>query len=221
MKYDLIIFDCDGTLVDTEVVIHSACSEVLQEMGYPQYTTEYCVQRFASLSLPVMLETIAKEIGPNFPMREYMRRVRDKCRYNIGRLVRPMPKAEELLHKLQGKPIKTCVASNGERSNVMEALKASNLYRFFTDSSIFTYDQIGMPKPAPDIFLYAAKEMGDMAPKRCLVVEDSDTGVMAAKAAGMDVLVVQAYMHPRQEKIKELRPMATIKDLGEVEGFLK
>ncbi|MBS0236443.1 MAG: HAD family phosphatase [Proteobacteria bacterium] len=220
MKYDLIIFDCDGTLVDTEVVINSACSEVLLEMGYPQYTVEYCVEHFASLGLPIMLEVVAKEIGSNFDSTQFISRVRDKCLYNISRLVRPMPNAEILLRRLKNKHMKICVASNGEQNNVIEALRATHLYGFFDNASIFTYGHVGVPKPAPDLFLYAAKQMGGFSPERCLVIEDSDTGVQAAKAAGMDVLVVQAYKHPRQEKIKQLKPTAIIKDLSEVEGYI-
>lgn len=214
-KYDLIIFDCDGTLVDSEGIIASACSKILQEMGYKQYTYDYFAKRFASISLYSVVKVLTSELGPSFNAEEFMRKSLNQ--ELLAQHLMPIPGAKELLAHLQNADYPMCVASNGEMEMVVKSLNTVGLLEYFKQDHIFTYRQSNnIPKPAPDLFLFAAKNMGDIDPSRCLVIEDSDTGVRAAKAANMDVLVIQAHLHPRFENIVSLKPNAIISNLMEV-----
>ncbi len=95
-----------------------------------------------------------------------------------------------------------CVASNSNRTHVINCLKISEQLKYFSEETIFTSAQVKKPKPAPDLFLFAAKEMG-FQPEDCIVIEDSKTGAEAAIAAGMDVIIYLAGTHTRYDWYKD------------------
>ena len=115
------------------------------------------------------------------------------------------------------------MASNGEREVVRTSLKAVQLLKYFKEDSIYTYEMVKHGKPAPDLFLHAAKSEG-FKPEECLVIEDSIVGVTAAKAANMDVIALhpENYEHKFNftEELKKLKPLAIISDLLEVNSFI-
>jgi HAD superfamily hydrolase (TIGR01509 family) len=102
------------------------------------------------------------------------------------RELQPVPGAVQLLEKLAADEVPYCVASSGSHERIRVGHRKTGLDRWFDEGRVFSSQDVGRGKPAPDLFLYAAERMG-VAPERCVVVEDSPLGVRAANAAGMDV----------------------------------
>jgi len=180
--FDLIIFDCDGTLTDSEEVNNRAFVEVLQEDGFPFYSREHAEEHWTGKTVSNILLMIQIETGKTPPadiVPRYVQRVSELQKVSL----KPIEGAAELVAAAKNK-FKICVASNGERSNVVRSLELTNLMQNFSESSVFTKILVKNPKPAPDLFLFAAAKMG-AEPERCLVIEDSISGVMAGVAAGM------------------------------------
>lgn len=183
-KYDLIIFDCDGTLVDTEGLCNTALVEIVNGLGLHQYDLAYALKHWAGMTISDVLLQIQMETGFEFPAdtpQQYVRRVQQMYKDGLP----PMRGALDFVAQVAPN-FKICVGSNGQRDNVIESLSLSGFVpHYFTPERIFTRIQVPQGKPAPDLFLFAAEKMGVM-PERCLVIEDSPFGVMAARAAGMD-----------------------------------
>lgn len=183
MDFDLIIFDCDGTLVDSEKLYNTIASELLTDIGLPEYTPEECFRQFSGRSWSAMLDvleerhaiTISRDI-----VDDYIRRANESMATDL----KPVAHVDMVLAALQGQA-SICVASNGEYNTVLKSLKVTGLHTFFPDHHVFSKIQVARPKPAPDLFLWAAQQMGGFEPARCLVIEDSVAGVQAGVAAGM------------------------------------
>ncbi len=107
----------------------------------------------------------------------------------------PVAGVTELLGELAGAGVPYCVASSGSRERIRTGHRATGLDRWFTPDTVFSAQDVGRGKPAPDLFLYAAEQMG-VAPQRCVVIEDSPLGIQAARAAGMDVYGYTAMTEP-------------------------
>ena len=184
--YDLIIFDCDGTIVDSELIYNTAISEMITECGGRGFTPEYCLDHFTGMTLGDIKRRVEGKDGLDLSAitsERYTARAQGLMEFSIH----PVDGAADLLAhcRAQGK---ICVGSNGERSSVMKSLKLTGLYDYFgNEDHIFTKIQVERPKPAPDLFLFAAQKM-EVEPTRCLVIEDSVVGVRAAVAAGMDCI---------------------------------
>lgn len=217
-KYDLIIFDCDGTLIESESSTAKALSIILQSMGFPQCSYEYCHKNFASINFERNVLFLKENLGPDFDSQAFANAATKVILNNIENNLTVMPGAEAILRRLDG--VTKCVASNGKRGDVLSSLEKTGLLKFFNEEHIFTYHQAGRPKPDPDLFLFAARKMGYFMPERCLVIEDSDTGVKAANAADMDVIVMRSKYNPRQENLSFLEVKAYVDDLTEIENHL-
>ncbi len=180
--FDLIIFDCDGTLTDSEGVNNAAFMQILQEDGFPAYDQEHVEKHWTGKTASNILLMLQMETGiapsDDFVPR-YIKRVSELQMTDL----RPVKGASGLVAAAKTK-FKICVASNGERSNVLRSLELTGLMGNFTDSTVFTKIQVKKAKPYPDLFLFAASQMG-VEPERCLVIEDSSSGVQAGVAAGM------------------------------------
>ncbi len=190
--YDLIIFDCDGTLVDSEYLNNKVTSDLLTGYGFPQYTTEHLIEAFAGLSMSDVKRIVEAETGTILPpsfLTDYMVRVNDEVPSLLKQIDGVVDTIDRLRHD-----IRICVGSNGERSNVLRSIKYAGLGPYFPDDVVFTKDMVAHAKPAPDLFLLAAEKMG-AAPERTLVIEDSITGAKAGKAAGMTVIGLTATFH--------------------------
>ncbi len=181
--FDLIIFDCDGTLVDSEYLNNLAIVQLLKERGLGQYTVEYSMNHFVGVRLNLILSEISAETGHVFPDD-----FTEQCTARVKNL------AEEHLKTLDGakdlvsqahERMKICVGSNGERSNVVHSIKLAELYDYFGEDHIFTAIEVEEPKPAPDLFHYACKKMGTPE-SLSLVIEDSIVGVTAGAASGIE-----------------------------------
>ncbi len=184
VTYSLIIFDCDGTLVDSEYLNTVAIVDILHEFGLTHYSVEQALEDFVGLRFSTILQNITEDTGHVFPdnsAKLYLERVRELAPTHMKHI----EGARDLILTAQ-KSAKTCVVSNGERNNVLSALEFSNLKELFDEEDIITGLMAPNPKPAPDLFLLAAKN-ANIPLSKTLVIEDSVTGVEAAKAADMDV----------------------------------
>ncbi len=178
---ELVIFDCDGVLVDSEPLGVEVDLQVLAQLGW-RLTEAEVIERFVGRSEEHMLAEIEKHLGRELPpdwQREYQRLYRDTF---AGRLVA----IDGIVEALDLIEVQTCVASSGDHARMRHTLGLTGLYERFA-GRIFSATDVPHGKPAPDLFLYAADRMG-VAPAACVVVEDSRWGVQAARAANMRAL---------------------------------
>jgi len=178
---ELVIFDCDGVLVDSEPIVARVLTEWMRDLGL-RITYEECAREFVGLAQEVAARRIADRLDGEVPT-GWFDGLTAAVDAALRAQVRPVPGVAQLLERLR---VPFCVASNGRPAKVDLTLSASGLARYF-DGRIFTASQVSRGKPAPDLFLLAASRMG-VQPERCVVVEDSEAGVAAGLAAGMRVL---------------------------------
>jgi HAD superfamily hydrolase (TIGR01509 family) len=175
---DLVIFDCDGVLVDSEIHSNALLAEMMTELGHPM-TTREALEKFAGRSLTDVLALAEGVLGRKVPDelgQAYGRRLLDRLR----RELKPVAGVKAAVAAL---PHRRCVASSSSFERIHLSLDVTGLAPLF-DGHIFSATQVAHGKPAPDLHLFAARTMG-VAPDRCVVVEDSPLGVTAAVAAGM------------------------------------
>jgi len=178
-SFDLVIFDCDGVLVDSEVIACRAVSEGLAEFGFGLGADEVA-GRFIGTSGKDMYAALELEWGCTLSdaLKE---RVVALSRELFERELQPIPGVAAALGEIVASK---CVASSSGPEAIGYKLDRTNLLGYFVSSALFSSHMVSRGKPAPDLFLHAARRMG-AAPDRCLVIEDSLPGVTAAKAAGM------------------------------------
>jgi HAD superfamily hydrolase (TIGR01509 family) len=178
---ELVIFDCDGVLVDSEPIAVRVDQEILASVGL-DLSREEIIDRFVGRSAAVMEAAVAEHLG--HPVTPAMRAHFDRLYADaMASELTPVPGVVRALERI---PQPKCVASSSKMSNLRRKLAMTGLLPFF-GNAIFSADQVARGKPAPDLFLFAAERMS-AAPGACVVVEDSQYGVSAALAAGMRVL---------------------------------
>ena len=175
-----IIFDCDGTLVDSEAITNQVIAEMASELGI-EMSGEEASATFGGKTLDGVVYKMRELSGNDLP-NDWLPRLIQRVNESWESKLRPVKGVKELLEKIK---IPICVASNGEPTHVRHSLRLTKLYDFF-DEKIFTASEVSKPKPSPELFLYAAKKMG-FVPSECAVIEDSVTGVTAAVNAEMEV----------------------------------
>ncbi|MGZ4427130.1 MAG: HAD family hydrolase [Nocardioidaceae bacterium] len=180
---ELVVFDCDGVLVDTERLVVGVEARVLTELGWP-HTPEQVVARWLGRSSEVQLAEIADRLGPE-KSRLYDEVTTREAHETFDRELVAVEGVETLLDHLDTVGLRTCVASSGTHERMRRTLGITGLYDRLR-GRIFSATEVRHGKPAPDLFLHAATRMGVPA-ERCVVVEDSVYGVQAAVAAGMQV----------------------------------
>jgi HAD superfamily hydrolase (TIGR01509 family) len=179
--FDLVIFDCDGVLVDSEPIINRTHAQVLTACGYP-ITEDELLARFCGMSDAEMLATIEHEWGRTLPS-SYAERVGAIIEEGFGQSLVAIEGVAEALDSLR---LPVCVASSGVPEQIRRKLELTGLLARFGED-LFSATMVARGKPAPDLFLYAAQQLAT-APKRCLVIEDSPLGIEAAIAAGMTAI---------------------------------
>ena len=180
-RFDLIVFDCDGVLVDSERLSIRVDAMYLDRLGWPMSENEI-IERFVGRSDADMKAVIEDHLGGPIPA---------EIDEEFDRLYRETFDAEltavdgivEALDAIVAAGIRICVASSGGHAKIRRSLELTGLTQYFGDR-IFSASDVANGKPAPDLFLHAASRMG-AAPSRSAVVEDSAFGVDAAMAAGM------------------------------------
>jgi HAD superfamily hydrolase (TIGR01509 family) len=178
---ELMIFDCDGVLVDSEVIFARVLGECLTAADLPATPEEALWLGFGK-NRDTLTAAVESRFGRPLPD-GFFEALRARTARVLERELEPMPGVGDLLAALPGP---RCVASNGHLERVRERLVLTGLLRYF-DPHVFSAIQVPSGKPAPDLFLFAAARL-DTPPDACLVIEDSVAGVTAAVAAGMPVV---------------------------------
>jgi HAD superfamily hydrolase (TIGR01509 family) len=188
-QIDLVIFDCDGVLIDSEVLSARILIEEVAALGVT-LTPGYVRDNFLGRSFPTVAQLIRERFALVLPA-EFEARYRARLLERFMTDLRTTPGITDLLPRINA-PI--CVATSSSPPRVAQSLAISGLDKFF--SNIFTASMVKRGKPAPDLFLHAAAEIG-VDPVRCLVIEDSRPGIAAAQAAGMNILLYTGGSHMR------------------------
>jgi HAD superfamily hydrolase (TIGR01509 family) len=180
----LVIFDCDGVLVDSELLSNHVLRDALAEIGI-DLTVEQTMAEFMGRSRKHLLARTAELLGGPVPhdFGEHYDERRDAAFWDS---LEPVAGIEEALDALDAAGVATCVASSGDHQKMRLTLGMTGLYERF-EGRIFSATEVAHGKPAPDLFLHAARRMG-FEPADCVVVEDAPAGVEAGRAAGMRVL---------------------------------
>jgi HAD superfamily hydrolase (TIGR01509 family) len=177
-RFELVIFDCDGVLVDSERIAIRVEAEFLAELGWPLTEAEI-IERFMGHTSEYMDQAIEFQLGSRLP-RDWKDQFARRYREAFAAELVPVDGVLEALDQLT---IPACVASSGSHDKLRFTLGHTGLYERF-EGRIFSGYEVANNKPAPDLFLHAAARMG-AEPARCAVIEDSRPGVEAARAAGM------------------------------------
>ena len=196
MPWELVIFDCDGVLIDSELLSIRADQECLAECGIDMSAKEI-LERYTGISFAGMMADLETRHGP-LPA-DFAERHDKRLWPLFERELRAIPGITVVLDSLI---CKICVASSGRPERLKYALSLVGLYDRF-HPHIFSALEVAHGKPAPDLFLHAAARMGVM-PARCIVIEDSEPGVVAAVAAGMRVIGFTGASHCRPDDAARL-----------------
>lgn len=189
--FDLVIFDCDGVLIDSEIISARMLIDELARLGVV-IDLDHVARHFLGRSYPTVMAQIREEFHLDLPA-DFEDRYRDRLLDAFGRDLKIMPGVLDVMDELA---VPFCVATSSSPRRVEMSLFVTGLASR-TDGHVFTASQVARGKPAPDLFLFAAAKMGH-APHRTLVIEDSLTGVRAALAAGMTVWRFVGGSHFRQ-----------------------
>jgi HAD superfamily hydrolase (TIGR01509 family) len=193
-----VIFDMDGLLLDTEPLYRAAWERASAEFGYR--LTHELYSRLAGRNRADAERMLAAEFGPQFPMEQFKTIVRTHEEEEFSKGPIPTkPGVNELLGVLDARQIPRAVATSSEKARAEKWLSGAGILTRF--GALATGDQVARGKPAPDIFLLAAKRLAVQS-SDCLVLEDAEPGVRAARAARMSVYVVPDVIPPSREGAK-------------------
>jgi HAD superfamily hydrolase (TIGR01509 family) len=214
-RFGLVIFDCDGVLVDSELITNRIFVQMLNELGMT-ISLEDMFERFVGRSMPQCLEIITKMLGRPVPqhfVEEYHARSATALRSEL----KAVPDIETVLAAMR---IPYCVASSGTHEKMQTTLGITGLLPQFL-GKMYSVTEVAQSKPFPDVFLHAARQQG-VAPAECAVIEDTPTGVRAGVAAGMTVFgycaltpkqrLVEAGAHHTFERMRDLPSLISAAD---------
>ena len=181
MAANLVIFDCDGVLIDSEIISAKMLVDELARLGVA-IDLDYVARHFLGRSYPTVMQQIREEFGLNLP-EAFEEQYRNRLLAAFERDLTIMPGIAEVIGALA---VPYCIATS---SSPRRARRSLEIVAFpgLEETPLFTASMVEHGKPAPDLFLLAAEKMG-VNPKDCLVIEDSLNGIRAAHAAGMEVL---------------------------------
>ncbi|MGW0735821.1 HAD family hydrolase [Streptomyces sp. NPDC002851] len=184
MRYDLVIFDNDGVLVDSEPIANRILADYLTELGHPT-TYEESVRDYMGSAVHRVHDLVESRTGQRLP-EDFDATLLRRTVAAFERELKPVPGVTDVLAQLTAQGVPYCVASSGSHERIRAGHLRTGLDEWFEDEWIFSSEDVGQGKPAPDLYLHAAERMG-VPPEECVVVEDSPLGVRAALAAGMTV----------------------------------
>lgn len=211
MHIEAVIFDCDGTLVDSEWLANAALVDCVAPFGL-RMSCEEAMQRYVGGKMADCVADLEGRLGRKLPD-SFIPEVRKRTAEAFRAHLKPMEGALEMLHELK---LPACVASSGPTEKIELSLKLTGLARFFPRGRIFSAYDVGCWKPDPGLFLHAAEAMG-VSPDRCAVVEDSRPGVQAGIAAGMRTFWFRPA-GPLPESVIALHRLTDLPDLLETDA---
>ncbi|WEX85945.1 HAD family hydrolase [Sinorhizobium garamanticum] len=214
----LVIFDCDGVLVDSEPISLAVLVEALDAAGVSMTTAE-ASERFLGRSLKSMSAILHDEHGLATDD-AFLEGMRTRLYARFREELKPVHGIRRAVEQLDGA---CCVASSSQPERIRLSLTVTGLIDLF-EPHIFSASMVALGKPAPDLFLYASEQMG-YASADCVVVEDSPAGIEAAKAAGMRVFAFAGASHARNDRhrqaLAQLHPDVLFDDMGELIQFVR
>lgn len=178
--FELLILDCDGVVVDSEPITNRVLSVMLNELGV-RIGADEVARRFVGMTFPRLLESLSAVLGGPLPA-NFVRDYRDRSFAALEAELKPVEGIESALDAVA---IPYCIASNGPHAKMRKTLTITSLLPRF-EGRMFSSEDVRRGKPFPDLFLHAARSCG-ARPASCLVVEDSKSGIAAARSAGMSV----------------------------------
>ena len=179
----LVIFDCDGVLIDSELIYCAVDAEALTRLGHPTTPAEIA-RRFSGMPHRAAWDILSAEIGFNEPA-DWLPSIQAECKRRFATDLMAISGAAQAIMALRQDGASICVASSTRLEPLRTHLKQAGMLDL-VEPSVFSASQVKRTKPAPDVFLYAAAQMG-FDPSKCLVIEDSVAGVTAARRAHMPV----------------------------------
>jgi HAD superfamily hydrolase (TIGR01509 family) len=203
MQSDLVIFDCDGVLIDSEAIACRADSACLTELGI-MITAEEIMERYLGISAATMCRDIEQRYGCTLPQ-DFVATLHNHVAAVFDTELTAIDGVEPLLQTLQ---YRRCVASSSAPERLRHSLSVTRLLSYF-EPHIFSATQVARGKPAPDLFLFAADKM-QVPPAACIVVEDSVPGVQAAVAAGMRAIGFTGGEHCRAGHAEQLHAAGAV-----------
>ena len=216
MTADVVIFDCDGVLIDSELLAVRADIACLAEAGI-EISVAGILERYLGISAAAMLSDIERRYGRRLPA-DFSQRHHAALMRLFHRELMAVAHVEAALDALAAK---VCVASGSASERLRHGLSLVGLYKRLSPH-VFSANMVRHGKPAPDLFLYAAREMG-VLPERCVVVEDSLAGIAAARAAGMTAIGFCGGSHCAPDHAARLSAAgatSVIADLRDLAGVL-
>lgn len=195
----LVIFDCDGVLVDSEPIALSVLAETLAAQGLVLDPAEVS-ERFLGRSLGAVTAGVREEFDIRLPD-DFAALMRRRLFERYETELRAISGLEQVLEGLEAAGIAVCVASSSLPERIEKSLSVTGLLSRFTPH-VFSASMVKAGKPAPDLFLHAAGQLG-FRPDHCLVIEDSPAGIAAAKAAGMRVFAFGGGGHAASPEFRE------------------
>ncbi len=191
----LVIFDYDGVLVDTEVIAVELDRQILSEHGW-NLTREQVIEKFLGTPMITVQRELERYLGYSLG-EDWIDTLTHRYQREFDQRLTAVAGIEHALNAIDSAGFRTCVASSGSYQKIEHSLTLCELYERFS-GRIFSADDVARGKPAPDLFIHAATQMG-YSPSHCVVVEDSAHGVTAARAAHMPVLGYAGGVTPEQQ----------------------
>jgi HAD superfamily hydrolase (TIGR01509 family) len=209
MPPNLLLFDCDGVLVDSEILGNKILVEAVAEHGL-YLTLEEALRTFRGGKMAECVALLEKRLGRTLP-EDFVPEIRRRTDDAFRSALEAVPGALDLVRTLTGAK---CVVSNGPRTKIELSLSVTGLFPYF-QNHIFSAYEVGVWKPDPGLFLHAAQAMG-VAPEHCAVVEDSMSGIRAGLAAGMKVFALQQH----ESEVDLPEEVVVIRSLAELPSLL-
>jgi HAD superfamily hydrolase (TIGR01509 family) len=210
----LVIFDCDGVLVDSESLSNGVLAQMLTEEGLPM-TLAQARRAFQGLLLAQVAAKVQASLGRPLPD-GWMGRFEQRRAELFRRELTAVPGAHEVVECVRGAGLQVCVASQGKLEKTRLSLELTGLRALFGEQALFSAEQVPRGKPHPDLFLHAARSMG-VAAGECIVVEDTPSGVLAGRSAGMRTF---GYAADSDERMLREAGASIVHALGELPALL-
>jgi HAD superfamily hydrolase (TIGR01509 family) len=222
VKVELLIFDCDGVLVDSEIVGHQVGVDEIVRLG-GSTTVEESIKTFTGFTDEeidrLLKEKHGEKISDNF-----LQGLKNKINVCYQDTLQSVANIHSVMQYLVDKKMPRCIASNSMSGHLQSVLNLTKLDGYFKSEHIYNASMVKQGKPAPDLFLHAADQM-QVKPKNCLVIEDSTIGIAAAKAAKIPVIGFLGGTHAKylwyKDGIKKAQPLEVVDDAYALLNLLK